>query len=62
MNASGFYRVYNAGKFNGHGPDLHMFSFYSPKGQPGQCQCVEEQDYAKTLAAVVASGRKPLAA
>jgi len=51
----GYYRFYNAGKFNGRGEDHIMFCFYGPDKTPGQCQLVPASHAAAELAAIKAN-------
>jgi hypothetical protein len=50
------YDFYNAGKFNGRGPDLWMFRYWRPDGTFGSCEVVEEQGAAKHREAIRALG------
>ena len=57
----GYYRFYNAGKFNGQGDDIIMFSFYWPDRQPGSCQSVAPAALQATIQSVETSGYVPFA-
>lgn len=48
----GYYRFYNAGKFNGQGEDHFMFSFFGPDKTPGQCRLVPASEAAAELKAI----------
>lgn len=52
----GFYRSYNAGKFNGQGEDQIMFCFYSSDKTPGQCRLVPQSDANAEIAAIERNG------
>ena len=56
MEKHGFYRFYNAGKFNGRGEDHIMFCFYGPDKTPGQCRLVPASQADAERAAIVRNG------
>lgn len=58
----GYYDFYNAGKFNGQGPDLIMFRTYRADGTFGSCRCVEDHAAAAERDALIRIGYVPLAA
>ena len=56
----GFYRFYNAGKFDGRGEDHIMFCFYGRNRAPGQCLLVPASKAAAEREAIIRNGWQPL--